>query len=67
MTGSHQLNVRSVRQVFSDGNHNAFTDLCVFGDRFYLTFRSCPDGHGVSPTSRIVVLCLSLLIATRCT
>lgn len=57
MTGSPQLNVPSVRRVFSDGNHNAFTDLCVFRDRFYLTFRSCPDGHGVSPTSRIVVLC----------
>ena len=36
--------------------HNAFTDLTVFHDRYYLTFRSCPDGHPVHPTSSIIVL-----------
>jgi len=51
-----ELKVGEVRKVFDDGNHNAFTDLCRFGDRLYLTFRSCPDGHGVFPTSEIVVL-----------
>ncbi|MGD8240900.1 MAG: hypothetical protein PVH68_20280 [Armatimonadota bacterium] len=51
-----QLRIVSVRQVFNDGRHNAFTDLCRFRDRYYLTFRSCPDGHGVFPTSRILVL-----------
>lgn len=51
-----QLRLDSVRQVFNDGNHNAFTDLCRFRNRFYLTFRSCPDGHMVFPTSSIVVL-----------
>lgn len=50
------LEVKSVRAVFNDGAHNAFTDLCRYRDRFYLTFRSCPDGHGVSPTSSIVVM-----------
>lgn len=48
--------IDSVSIVFNDGNHNAFTDLCRFRDRFYLTFRSCPDGHGIHPTSRIVIL-----------
>lgn len=46
----------SVRQLFNDGNHNAFTDLCRFGDRLYLTFRSCPDGHMIFASSRIVVM-----------
>lgn len=51
-----QLHVTAVHKVFDDGNHNAFTDLCRFKGHFYLTFRSCPDGHGVFATSRIVVL-----------
>lgn len=50
------LDVDNVRIVFNDGNHNAFTDLCRFGDRFYLCFRSCPDGHGVHATACIVIL-----------
>lgn len=50
------IRVCSVRQLFNDGNHNAFTDLCRFGDRFYLTFRSCPDGHMLFASSRIVVM-----------
>ena len=56
MSALPSLRVDVVRKVFDDGNHNAFTDLCRFRDRFYLTFRSCPDGHGVFSTSRIVVL-----------
>ncbi|NOY81137.1 MAG: hypothetical protein GXP31_09045 [Kiritimatiellaeota bacterium] len=50
------IEVTNIRKVFDDANHNAFTDLCRFGDRFYLTFRSCPDGHGIFRTSRILVL-----------
>ncbi|MBI2823398.1 MAG: hypothetical protein HYX69_01765 [Planctomycetia bacterium] len=50
------VSVESVRRVFHNGEHNAFTDLCRFKGRHYLTFRSCPDGHGVHPTSSIVVL-----------
>lgn len=51
-----KVNVVSVRRVFHNGEHNAFTDMCRFEGRFYLTFRSCPDGHGVYPTSSIIVL-----------
>lgn len=51
-----RVKVASVRRVFHNGEHNAFTDMCRFGDRYYLAFRSCPDGHGVHPTSSIIVL-----------
>lgn len=50
------VKVVSVRRVFHNGEHNAFTDMCRFEGRYYLTFRSCPDGHGVFPTSSIIVL-----------
>ena len=50
------VRVSSVRQLINDGNHNAFTDLCSFRDRLFLTFRSCPDGHMLFTSSRIVVL-----------
>ena len=56
MTQTPRLHVDSVRKVFDDGLHNAFTDLCRFGGRLYLTCRSCPDGHMVFASSRIVVL-----------
>ncbi len=48
--------VKSVRRIFHNREHNAFTDLCRFRGQLYLTFRSCPDGHMVHPTSRILVL-----------
>lgn len=51
-----ELKVSQVRRVFHNGEHNAFTDLCRFHDNFYLTFRSCPDGHGVHPSASILVL-----------
>ena len=51
-----QVQVTNIRRVFHNGEHNAFTDLIRFRDRFYLTFRSCPDGHPVHPTSSIIVL-----------
>ena len=50
------IQIASVTQVFNDGNHNAFTDLIKFKGDYYLTFRSCPEGHGVFASSRIVVL-----------
>jgi len=50
------VRIESVRKVFDNGEHNAFTDLCRFRGELYLTFRTCPDGHGVNPTSRIVVM-----------
>ncbi|MEZ5361508.1 MAG: hypothetical protein R2748_03990 [Bryobacterales bacterium] len=48
--------VRNVRRAFHNGEHNAFTDLTWFQGRIYLTFRSCPDGHMIFPTSTIRVL-----------
>jgi len=50
------VRVSSIRRVFDSGPHNAFTDLCRFQGRYFLTFRNCPDGHGVNPTSSIIVL-----------
>jgi hypothetical protein len=51
-----QVTVSSVRRVFHNGEHDAFTDLCRFRGQLYLTFRSCPDGHMVHPTASIIVL-----------
>ena len=51
-----RVSVRSVRRAFDNGEHNAFTDLIRFHDRLFLTFRTCPDGHGVFPTSSIIIL-----------
>lgn len=51
-----RLQVDSVRQVFNDGNHNAFTDLQLFNGHYYLTFRTCPGGHMLFTSSNIVVL-----------
>ena len=48
-----QVNVASVQRVFHNGEHNAFTDLIRYKGLYYLTFRSCPDGHMVHPTSSI--------------
>ncbi len=50
------VQVTEVRQVFHNGEHNAFTDLTRWREKFWLTFRSCPDGHMVHPTSCIIVL-----------
>ncbi len=50
------VKVTNIRRVFHNGEHNAFTDLVRFGDKFYLTFRSCPDGHMVHPTASVIVL-----------
>lgn len=50
------VNVVSVRRVFHNGEHNAFTDLIRFKGRFYLVFRNCPDGHMVHPTASIIIL-----------
>jgi hypothetical protein len=51
-----EVKVSNVRQVFDNGEHNAFTDLVRFRGKIYLTFRSCPDGHMVHPTSSIIIL-----------
>lgn len=56
MSASTDLRIESIRKVYDDGNHNAFTDMCRFQGRMFLTCRSCPDGHMVFASSRIVVL-----------
>lgn len=50
------VEVTAIRRAFHNGEHNAFTDLIRFQDRLYLTFRSCPDGHMVFPSSSILIL-----------
>ena len=51
-----QVTASSIRRVFHNGEHNAFTDLCRFRDQLYLTFRSCPDGHMVYPTASTIIM-----------
>ena len=50
------VRVTNIRRVFHNGEHNAFTDLVRFRDKFYLTFRSCPDGHMVHPTASVIIM-----------
>lgn len=51
-----KVRVVSVRRVFYNAQHNAFTDLIRFKGRYYLAFRSCPDGHGIHSSSSIIIL-----------
>lgn len=51
-----KVEVTSLRRVFHNGEHNAFTDLCRFKDHLFLTFRSCPQGHNVYTTASVIVL-----------
>jgi len=51
-----EVKVNNIRRVFHNGEHNAFTDLVKFKGRYYLTFRSCPDGHMVHPTASIIIM-----------
>ena len=51
-----RITVESVDVIFTDENHNAFTDVCRFKGAYYLTFRSNPQGHMIFPASKIVVL-----------
>ncbi len=51
-----EVKVANIRRVFHNGEHNAFTDLVRFQDKFYLAFRSCPDGHMVHPSASIIIL-----------
>jgi hypothetical protein len=51
-----KVKLENVRRVYHNGEHNAFTDLIRWQGKFWLTFRSCPDGHGVSSTASVLVL-----------
>jgi len=50
------VEMTDVRRVLHNGEHNAFTDLVRWQGQFWLTFRSCPDGHSVYPTASIIIL-----------
>lgn len=52
-----KVKVVSVKKLFHNGEHNAFTDMIKFKDKYYLTFRTCPNGHMVFSSSRILILC----------
>ncbi|MCA9175325.1 MAG: hypothetical protein KDB14_12650 [Planctomycetales bacterium] len=56
MSAADAVRVTNIRRVFHNGEHNAFTDLVRFDGRYYLTFRSCPDGHMVHPTASVIVM-----------
>ena len=46
----------SIKRIFHNGEHNAFTDMIRFKGRYFLAFRSCPDGHGVSNKASVIIL-----------
>ena len=48
--------VENVRRAYHNGEHNAFTDLVRWRGAFWMTFRSCPDGHMVFSSSSIRIL-----------
>jgi hypothetical protein len=54
--GFPSIKVTNHRRLPHDGQHNAFTDMTWFKGEIYLVYRTCPDGHMVHPTSRIVIL-----------
>lgn len=54
--GAPEVKLANVRKAFHNGEHNAFTDLIRWKGKFWLTFRSCPDGHMVFPTSSVLIL-----------
>jgi hypothetical protein len=50
------IQVDSLRCVYSDVNHNAFTDLVEFQGAFYLSFRSNPVSHLAHPGTLVHIL-----------
>ncbi len=51
-----RVKLSNVRRAFDNGEHNAFTDLIRWKDRYWLTFRSCAEGHPVSSKGAVIVL-----------
>lgn len=56
MAALPQVKVESDCKIYDDGNHNAFTDMIKFGDKYYIAFRSSPISHYVTAQSEIIVL-----------
>ena len=51
-----QIRIENVRRAFHNGEHNAFTDLIRWRDKFWLTFRSSRDGHMNFTSGSVIVL-----------
>ncbi len=51
-----KVRIVSVKRIFYNGEHNAFTDLIRYNGSLYLAFRSCPDGHAINSTASIIIL-----------
>ena len=56
MSDLPRIEVDAIHRIVDDSLHNAFTDLAKFQGRFFLAYRSCPEGHMIFPTSKIHVL-----------
>jgi hypothetical protein len=48
------MDVVSIRRIYSDGNHNAFTDICLFKGDYYVTFRT--SSRHIHPDGRALIL-----------
>jgi len=51
-----RVTVSNVRLAFDNGEHNAFTDMIRWKDKYWLAFRSCADGHPISSNGAVIVL-----------
>lgn len=51
-----KVRVENIRRAFHNGEHNAFTDLIRWRDRFWLTFRSSAEGHMNFTSGSVIVL-----------
>ncbi len=51
-----RVKINNVRRAFDNGEHNAFTDMIRWQGKYWLTFRSCADGHPISPNGAVIVL-----------
>lgn len=45
----------SVERIWHDEKHNAFTDLCSYQNRYYITFRSATDHYSLD--GGLIILC----------
>src|SRR5688572_13097574 len=50
------VRVENIRRAFHNGEHNAFTDLVRWKNKFWLAFRSSSAGHGVNANSSVIIL-----------
>ena len=53
--GKYPEEIVSVTNILSDGYHNAFVDLCIWKDDYYLAYRRA-DWHDPIPPGNIVIM-----------